>query len=220
MQRNGIALTLSAFLALASGGVIGSAQSADKRPIDEWRAYGGTGIPAEWMIEDGLIRHSPGGGDLISVESFGNVEVTFDWKISPGGNSGVIYRVDESYGASFQSGPEYQILDNAGHSDGQSPMTSAASVYGLSAPTRDATRPVGEWNSARIILQGSHFEHWLNGEKMTSVDVGSTDWKTRVGRSKFAGWPAFGVLPEGHIVLQDHGSPVEYRNFMVQTLPD
>lgn len=199
---------------------VGYAQPSGAQPITEWRAYGGVGVPNEWTIGDEVLNHTPGGGDLISVESFANVEITFDWKISPGGNSGVFYRVDEQYGASFQSGPEYQILDNAGHADGRSGISSAASVYGLYAPSSDATRPVGEWNSARIVLLGNHVEHWLNGEKVLSFELGSVDWKTRVAGSKFADWPAFGTLPTGHIVLQDHGNAVEYRNFMVLKLPD
>ena len=106
------------------------------------------------------------------------------------------------------------------HPDGQSPITSAASVYGLYAPSSDATRPVGEWNTARIVLRGNHVEHWLNDEKVASFEIGFPDWKTRIVGTKFADWPALGTLPAGHIVLQDHGDPVEYRNFMVRTLPD
>lgn len=215
-----IARALAALLSLFGATGMSLAQFNDARPITEWRAYGGTRIPQEWSISDGVITHTPGGGDLISVESFADVEITFDWKISPGGNSGVIYRVDEQYGGAFQSGPEYQILDNTGHADGKVAISSAASVYGLYAPAHDATRPVGEWNSARIVLQGNHVEHWLNGENVLSFEIGSADWRTRVAGSKFADWPAFGALPAGHIVLQDHGNAVEYRNIMVRTLTD
>ncbi|MEQ1768770.1 MAG: DUF1080 domain-containing protein [Devosia sp.] len=211
---------LAALLVFCSGNIIGYAQSSDVQPIAEWRAYRGSGLPAEWTISDGVISHISGGGDLVSAGSFANAEITFEWKISPGGNSGVFYRVDEQYGAAVQSGPEYQILDNAGHPDGQSPVTSAASAFGLYAPPTDLTKPVGNWNAAKIVLNGNHVEHWLNGEKVVSFDIGSADWKARVAGSKFAAWPAFGALPAGHIVLQDHGSPVEYRNFMVRGLPD
>lgn len=218
-RGNHIVFAVGAALILLSESAIGLAQS-EWHPITDWRGYGGTGVPAEWTISDGMVVHAPGGGDLISVESFADVEVTFEWMISPGGNSGVFYRVDENDGASFQSGPEYQILDNAGHPDGKSPITSAASAYGLYAPSRDATLSVGEWNSARIVLQGNHVEHWLNGERVLSFDIGSADWTERVADSKFADWPAFATRPAGHIVLQDHGSAVSYRNFMVRRLPD
>jgi hypothetical protein len=213
-----MAITAVASIALA-GSIAGCGQSGDAQPITEWRAYRGTGVPPEWIISDGVISHTPGGGDLISVETFANFELTFEWKITPGGNSGVIYRVDEQFGASFQSGPEYQILDNAGHTDGLSPMTSAASVPALYPPSRDATRPVGEWNTAKIVIAGNRGEHWLNGEQVVTFEIGSPDWVSRVAASKFAAWPAFGTLTEGHIVLQDHGNPLEYRNVMVRRLP-
>lgn len=210
-------LTLGALIVVVGGGAA-YAQAADARALTDWRAYRGIGVPAQWTIRDGLITHTRGGGDLISVESFGNVEITFDWKISPRGNSGVIYRVEEQLGASFQSGPEYQIVDNAGHPDGRSPLTSAASMYGLYAPSRDVTRPAGEWNAGKIVLNGDLVEHWLNGEKVLGAQTGTADWKARVASTKFADWPAFGTLPAGHIVLQDHGDAVEYRNFSVREL--
>lgn len=210
-----IAAAAMAVMAVASNT---SYAQSEAQLITEWRAYRGAGIPPQWTIADGVISHAPGGGDLISVESFDNFELSFEWKISPGGNSGVMYRVDERYGASFQSGPEYQILDNGGHSDGRVLATTAASVPFLYAPSRDATLPVGEWNAARIIVQGNHVEHWLNGEMVVSVEIGSADWNARVAASKFGAWAAFGTLPAGHIVLQDHGNSVEYRNVMVRKL--
>lgn len=199
--------------------VAATGAESDFRPLTQWRSYGGAGVPSSnWEIADGLIRHTPGGGDLTSVETFGDFELTFDWKISPGGNSGVMYRVDESYGAPYQSGPEYQILDNAGHADGQLPTTSAASAFGLYAPTGAAPRPVGEWNSARIVARGTYVEHWLNGIRVLSYEIGSPDWTQRVAASKFAAWRGFGMLRTGHIDLQDHGSAVEFRNFMIRPL--
>jgi hypothetical protein len=210
-------LIAAMLLALAAPSV---AQSTDFRPLTEWRAYRGTGIPAEWQLKDGLIVHQPGGGDLVSVESFANFEFDFEWRISVGGNSGVMYRVSEDFGAPYESGPEYQILDNAGHADGRAPITAAASVYGLYAPSADLTKPVGEWNAGRIIVTGTHVEHWLNGQKVLDYELGSPDWKQRVAASKFAAWPAYGTITRGHIDLQDHGNEVAYRNLMVKVLPD
>ena len=210
--------SLVALLAMAA--VTLPALAQDARPITGWRAYGGAGTPTTWKISGDVISHTPGGGDLVSVASFANFELSFEWKISPGGNSGVMYRVGEQYGASFQSGPEYQILDNVGHPDGQSPVTSAASAYGLYAPSEDLTKPVGDWNSARIVVIGNHVEHWLNGEMVLGYDLGSPDWKSRVAASKFAAWPAYGTLPAGHIVLQDHESAVDYRNIVIRELPN
>jgi hypothetical protein len=197
-----------------------SASDAGFRPLTEWRAWRGAGVPSQWVITDSTIEHQPGGGDLVSVETFHNFELRFEWRISAGGNSGVIYRSSEDFQLPYQTGAEYQILDNSGHPDGKSPLTSAASVYGLYAPSADFTRPVGEWNTARIVVNGNHVEHWLNGHKVLDYAFGSSDWKQRVAQSKFAAWPEYGTIAAGHIDLQDHGNPVAYRNVMIKVLPD
>ena len=212
-----IAFALALLGPLAPG--FGLAQE-DFAPLTAWRAYGGTDVPSSWRMTGNDISHSPGGGDLISVERFGDFELAFDWRIAPGGNSGVFYRVDEAAGIAHASGPEYQILDNQGHPDGQNPLTSAASAFALYAPAEDVTRPAGEWNSARILVDGTHVEHWLNGTKVLEFELGSPDWEARVADSKFADLPAYGKASEGHISLQDHGSAVDYRNFRVRALPD
>jgi hypothetical protein len=196
------------------------AEDAGFRPLTEWRAWRGTGIPPQWTIKDGVIELQPGGGDLVSVETFHNFELSFEWRISAGGNSGVIYRSSEDFPLSYQTGAEYQILDNTGHPDGKSPLTSAASNYGLYAPSVDVTKPVGEWNTARIVVSGNHVEHWLNGTEVLDYEIGSPDWKQRVAQSKFAAWPEYGTIATGHIDLQDHGNPVAYRNLMIKVLPN
>lgn len=211
-------LFAAALLVLAAAPSLASAADGF-RPLDQWRPYGGSGpLPAQWQVAGGVITHTPGGGDIVSVESFANFELDFDWKISAGGNSGVMYRVDERYGAPFQSGPEYQLVDNAGHADGAQPITSAASCYGIVAPAADLTRPVGEWNSARIVVDGAHVEHWLNGQRVLAYELGSPDWQAAVAASKFAAWPAYGTLAQGHIDLQDHGDAVSFRNLMIKPL--
>ncbi|HVY51904.1 MAG TPA: DUF1080 domain-containing protein, partial [Devosia sp.] len=104
--------------------------------------------------------------------------------------------------------------------DGKSPLTSAASNYGLYAPSADFTRPVGEWNTGRIVVKGNHVEHWLNGTKVLDYEIGSPDWTERVAHSKFAAWPEYGTIATGPIDLQDQGNPVAYRNLMIKVLPD
>lgn len=196
------------------------AQQADPegyRLLTEWRAYKGTGVPAQWTIEGNTIRHTPGGGDLVSAEQFQNFDLQFDWQIAPGGNSGVMYRVSEDYPAPYQSGPEYQILDNASADGHDDPLQTAAGCYGLYAPVA-AALPAGQWNSARIVVDGNHVEHWLNGVKVVDYTIGSPDWQSRVANSKFAAWPEFAASPRGHIDLQDHGSPVAYRNLRIKVL--
>ena len=196
------------------------ADDAGFRPLTAWRAWRGTGIPPQWTISNGVIEHQPGGGDLVSVETFHNFELSFDWRISAGGNSGVIYRSSEDFPAPYLPGAEYQILDNFGHAAVKSPLTSAACGYGLYAPSADFTKPVGEWNAARIVVDGDHVEHWLNGTMVLEYELGSPDWKQRVEQSKFAAWPEYGTIATGHIDLQDHGNAVAYRNILIKVLPD
>lgn len=183
-------------------------------PVTAWEGNG-----ANWTISNDVITHVPGGGDFISSEVFESFELSFDWKIAPDGNSGVFYRVNPDMGPAYESGPEYQIVDNKGHSDGNNPLTSAGSAFGLYAPARDLTRPAGAWNSGKIVVVGMHVEHWLNGEKILEFTMGSEDWLRRVAASKFRAWPEFGTQARGHIVLQDHGAEVMFRNVLVRVLP-
>ena len=209
---------LAALLLLGSPALAQEADAQGYRPLTEWRAYKGTGIPAQWTIDGTTIQHTPGGGDLVSTEEFQNFDLQFEWQIAPGGNSGVMYRVSEDYPAPYQTGPEYQILDNASADGHDDPLQTAAGCYGLYAPAA-AAKPAGEWNSARIIVDGNHVEHWLNGQKVVEYDIGSPDWQARIARSKFTAWPEYATLPGGHIDLQDHGSAVAYRNVRIKILP-
>ena len=214
---NRISLASAASLLLVTGiGVAGEGF----RPLTQWRAYGGVGVPSSWHVSGVDISHTAGGGDLVSVETFRNFELAFDWQVSSGGNSGIMYRVIERAGAAHASGPEYQILDNAGHADGQNPLTSAGSAFGLYAPVSDLSRPAGKWNSGRILVDGQHVEHWLNGIKVLEYELGSVDWRARVAVSKFAALPEYGTALEGHISLQDHNDAVDYRNVRIRRLPD
>jgi hypothetical protein len=129
-----------------------------------------------------------------------------------------MYRVSQEKDPAYYTGPEYQIIDNVKNGDGASPDTSAASVYALHAPSKDMTKPAGEWNESRIVVAGNHVEHYLNGEKVVDYELGSDDWCRRVAASKFAAWKKFGTNRRGHIVLQDHGFEVWYRNVPVKDL--
>ncbi len=182
-----------------------------------WRGYRKETFPdAGWVVRDGcLVRIGPG-GDIITASAFEDFELKLEWRISAGGNSGIFYRVDESQGWPWETGPEMQVLDNAEHADGQNPKTSAGACYALYAPQQDVTKPVGLFNQARIIVDGDHVEHWLNGVKIVAYELGSEDWRQRVADSKFSKMPLFGKAPRGHIVLQDHGDTVWYRNIMIR----
>jgi hypothetical protein len=194
----------------------------DGKTAEGWRAYRGKSMPDKWHVEDGALVFKPGsgkrGGDIVTTDEYDSFELAFEWKISPGGNSGVMYRVTEEEGAPYFTGVEYQILDNAKHADGRNPKTSAASAYALYAPAKDVTLPVGEWNKSKIVVDGNHVEHWLNGEKVVEFDYGSDDWNQRVKGSKFKDMKKFGKEPKGHIDLQDHGNEVAYRNIKIRPI--
>jgi hypothetical protein len=189
-----------------------------------WHKYKGKDIGDQWKAVDGALTlaHKSGknGGDIVTDDMFDSFELAIEWKVTKGANSGIMYRVAETEDAPYFTGPEYQILDNAGHEDGKHKETSAASCYALYAPSEDATKPVGEWNQTRIVIKGDHVEHWLNGKKVVSYDLGSDDWNKRVAASKFKEWKKFGTIKKGGIDLQDHGDDVAYRNIKIRVLSE
>jgi hypothetical protein len=196
--------------------------------LDGWRSYGG-GAPNEaWVVEDGVLFLDVGadteemtGGDLITEDQYENFELELEWKISEGGNSGIFYGVREIEGqdVAYETGIEMQILDNDRHVDGKVPETSAGACYALYPPTRDAHRPVGEYNKVRLVVDDGHAEHWLNGQKIVEYEIGSDDWNRRIAESKFADWEHFAKYRKGHIGLQDHKDPVWFRNIRIRNLP-
>ena len=197
------------------------AQQPETLTLEQFRGYKQEAIGSGWQSTDGEIQFDgSGGGDIITKETYKNFELNLEWKISEGGNSGIMYRVGLGDGAPYLTGPEYQILDDAKHADGKNEMTSAGSLYAMYKPTNKKLMPVGQWNKTKIVVNGNHVEHWLNDSKVVDVEWGSDDWKERLGKSKFASWEKFATLAEGHIALQDHGDPVAYRNISVRKLPD
>jgi cytochrome c len=189
----------------------------DGRTLEGWHGYGKPGeAPQGWSIMDGCLVRTGSGGDIATNDVFQNFELALEWRISAGGNSGIMFHVDESKGAAYATGPEMQVLDNAEHHDGQNTSTSAGANYALHAASQDVTKPVGYFNKVRIVVQGPHVEHWLNGEKIVEYELGSDDWKQRVAASKFASMPHYGTAGRGLIVLQDHGDMVWYRNIKVR----
>ncbi|MCW5937555.1 MAG: DUF1080 domain-containing protein [Fimbriimonadaceae bacterium] len=188
--------------------------------LDGWRGYGNKETPVAWAALDGAVTFTPGlpGGDLATKESFGDFDFRFDWRVTSGGNSGVIYRVSEDKPYPWETGPEYQVLDDAKHADGKDPLTSAASLYGLVARGKKVVRPAGVWNEGRIVARGGKVEHWLNGVKVLEYDTAAPDWEAKVKASKFGSMPDFAKNRAGHIVLQDHGDPVAYRNLRIKRL--
>ncbi|MBJ20683.1 MAG: DUF1080 domain-containing protein [bacterium] len=210
----------------------------DGRSFEGWKIYGAKDDSIEfWRIENaalaftrdvslaGLVWNhlnpfSRAAADLMTKERFSDFELSIDWRISPGGNSGIFYLVpDERSALAWDLGLEMQVLDDAAHSDGQIERHRAGDLYDLQSLVRDAANPVGEWNRARIRVQGSHIEHWLNDRPIVDITRGSPDWRSAVANSKFADTEGFGLAERGHITLQDHGDLVWYRNIKIRKLP-
>lgn len=184
-----------------------------------WRGYKRDMLPGGWQVVDGALARVDRGGDIITVEQFENFELRFEWQVEEGGNSGVFFGVTEAVdGPVWHSGPEFQILHNAGHRDGQAPITSAGSNYAVHPPSADVTRPVGEWNTSRLIVDDGRVEHWMNGIHLLTYRLGDADWQARVEASKFAPLPRYGRVPRGHIAIQDHGDPVRFRNILIREI--
>lgn len=192
----------------------------DLQRADAWRQYNADSLPSGWVFDTAtgeLTRRA--GRDIITKQQFGSFEFELDWKVGPRGNSGVFYWVTEVTRVIYENSPEMQILDNTGHGDGRNALTSAGANYALNAPVRDVTRPVGEWNSARIVARGDTVEHWLNGVKLLEYVAGSPEWTRLVAASKFNAWPSYGKARRGHIGLQDHGDVVSFRRMRIRELP-
>ena len=192
----------------------------DGSTMNAFRGYKRKDIPKGWVIADDIMAYVPGveGGDLITKEQFGDFDLRLEWKISEGGNSGVIYHVMETKNATFETGMEMQVLDDARHGDGKNPLTSAGSAYALYAPSQKVVLQANEWNSIRILSKGNHVEHWMNGVKILEYEKDSADWKERVSKSKYKDWNEFGKYSTGHIAFQDHGDVVAYRNIRIRKL--
>jgi hypothetical protein len=185
-----------------------------------WRGYKAQAVPNGWTFADGVISKTRGVEDIISRDEFGNFELELEWKIGKGGNSGVFYRGSEEYDHVYWSGPEYQLLDDANAPDGKVRLTSAASAYGLYAAPAGVVKPADEWNTTRIIINGAHVEHWLNGQKVVDYQLWSPDWKAKVAASKFKDWPNYGLAKRGHIAIQgDHNGALTIRNARIRELP-
>jgi len=190
----------------------------DGKTAAGWRGYHMDALPSGWQVQEGALTRVGDGGDIISREQFADFELVLEWKVAPGGNSGVMYRVTEEYDYSYKSGPEMQVLDDAAHRDGLSRLTAAGANYGLYPAPAGVVKPAGEWNLARIVVHGNHVEHWLNGQKVVEYELLSPEWETRVKESKFVEWPNYGRAKRGHIALQDHGDRVAYRNIKIREL--
>ncbi len=201
-----------------------------------WRSTRSPTFPTTgWEVKDGLLSVTEHGGeeggyagDIITMRKYSDFELSVDFRITPGANSGIKYFVDldltpghDGHGSNV--GFEYQILDDAVHPDGKKGRNgdrTVASLYDMiPAATNKPIHPVGEWNTARIVVRGTHGEHWLNGVKVLEYDRGTAGFRATVAASKFHVYPGFGEANSGYLLLQDHGFPVSFRNIKILELP-
>jgi hypothetical protein len=184
-----------------------------------WRGYRADSIPSAWHMVGDTLTKSVSTDDIITRQPYADFELELDWKLSSGGNAGIFYRATEEYDHIYWSGPEYQLLDDAGHPDGRNRLTAAGSSYALYPAEAGVVKPAGEWNSTRIVVRGSHVEHWLNGKKLVDFELGSDDWKARVAKSKFAEWKDYGRARAGYIGSQgDHDGTLSLRDIRIRSL--
>jgi hypothetical protein len=226
-----------AFVTLAVAATLGAAlptlshaQAAEKAApawrnllepsMGAWRGYKEQAVPKEWTVKDGVLSKSVGTNDLITRDEFQNFELSWDWKLQPGGNAGVFYRGNEEAEKIYFTGPEYQLLDDARHPDGKSRLTAAGSDYALYPVAKGIVHAADHWNSSRIVARGKHVEHWLNGQKVVTYEFGSADWEKRLKASKFGTAAHYGRLERGHIGIQgDHDGTLWIRNMKIRVLP-
>jgi hypothetical protein len=193
----------------------------DGKTTDGWHSYLKTG-PGAWSVVDGSLQlnpNAPGQGDLVTNKEYENFELSLEWKIAKGGNSGIIFPVheDPKFDATYLTGIEMQILDDKNAEDNKLPTHLAGSLYDMEAPSHPA-KPAGEWNKVMIRKLNGHLTFWLNGNKVIDTQIGSPEWNAMLAKSKFKTWKGFAAYPKGHIALQDHGAVVSFRDITIKEL--
>jgi hypothetical protein len=196
----------------------------DGQSLNGWRMFKNEPNNS-WEVIDGTLHCKPFDeekenlrSDLITNDQYDNFELSLEWKISAQGNSGVIYRVTEAFDQPYKSGPEYQILDDGGYPGESKPTNMTACSYDMYSLPHKKLNPVSEWNTTKIVANGKTIEHWLNGEKVLTYEIGSTDWMKRKEGSKWRDEAGYGMTAKGHIDLQDHQHEVWFRNIIIKPL--
>ena len=193
----------------------------DGKTLNGWTTLSGEPVPEGWEVVNGelhLSLDSQRPGPIVTSREYTNFELMFEWRIAPGGNNGIKYRVRDYDGRVL--GTEYQIIDQESRRNPLTPNQRTGAIYGLYEPAPDCffLRPAGEYNDSRIVVCGRRIEHWLNGQRITTATVGSDAWMKRVANSKFANADGFGQYPTGKIMLTDHNSEVWFRYIVLRPL--
>jgi len=198
----------------------------DGSTLNGWKEYNKDALGKLWKVEDGMIVCDGAGGaegsSLITKEQYDNFELVVEWKIAEGGNSGILYHVveDPKYKHAYETGPEYQLLDDAGWKGGElTQKQKVASDYDMiAAPADKPAKPAGEWNESKLIFNYGQVEHWLNGKKMVEFNAWSEEWNERRDNAKWKEYPGYGKYKKGSIALQEHGYGVWFRSVKLKKL--
>jgi len=190
----------------------------DGKTTAGWHGWQRKPMPAGWKVVDGTLTRDGKAGDIVSDREFADFELEVEWKIAPKSNSGLFYRVVENPADTdmWMAAPEYQIIDDAGYPSPLKPTQKTAANYDLQPPGVDATQPAGEWNSTRIVANGAHVEHWLNGKQIVAYELWTDAWKKQVAASKFKDSPRYAQAKSGHIGIQDHGDWIAFRTIRIR----
>lgn len=196
----------------------------DGRSLNGWRTYQNKKSDS-WSVKQEVLYckgsssdKSDLRSDIITVDKFENFELSVDWKISPKGNSGILYMVTEDNKTSYLSGPEYQIIDDVNFPEKLEDWQKTGANYAMDPAPTAAPNPVGEWNYTRIIVNKNHVEHWLNGKKIVEYELYSDKWKKEKSIGKWKDAPNYGLTKKGYIALQDHGSEAWFKNIKIRKL--
>jgi hypothetical protein len=195
----------------------------DGKTATGWHAYKKPGSTAGWIVKDSAlyldISQKENRGDLVTDQEFGDYQLKFEWKVAPKSNSGLIFMVNENApAATWQTGPEFQLIDNVHYPEELGPKQLSGSLYDLIGCPADATRAAGEWNTSEIRLEKKKIIFIVNGKKVIETMIGSKEWDTLIASSKFAAFPNFAKTQRGRIALQDHGGEVWFKNILVRNL--
>lgn len=199
----------------------------DGKSLDGWRDYNGTAITGPWMIQDGTIFAEGGGDDangyIVTKKQYENFILTWDWKISKGGNSGMLYHVVErpQYKVPYVTGPEFQLIDDVNWDGTLEEWQKCGVDYAMYLPdlTKQKVKPAGEWNTSKIVFDNGHVEYYMNGVKTIEYEAWTEDWFARKNSGKWNMAPEYGLARKGLICLQDHGYPAWFRNVKIKELP-
>lgn len=244
-MKNFIFITLTILIALAGckGKGLSSARSAESQPnalsaeekaagwillfdgnnLNQWKCYNADSIPSNWVVEDGCIKASGKGSDMtgyiVTRDDFENFHLSLEFKLTKGANSGIFYGVTEGkYPVPYATGPEYQLIDNEGFPEKLEEWQKLGADYAMHVAQNVEAKPVGEWNKAEIIVNGTHVEHWLNGKKIVEFERWTPEWEKLKNEGKWKDYPDYGLAKIGKIGLQDHGSVVYFRNIKILKL--